>query len=295
MTEYRDYEYQIFTDATADLSEEMLDGLPHLEIIPMTLEIGGREYTYGPQGDISVDEFYRLQQAGNFASTSQINPSVFTEYFEPYLKQGKDILYLCFSSGLSGTLQSARMSMRELREKYPERTIVCVDTLCASVGEALLVHEVLKRQFQGMGMDEVFRWVVEHRIQVCHWFTVDTFDHLKHGGRVSAVSAAVGTVLQIKPLLHVDESGTLKVAEKPRGRKKAISSQLARMEQGWRPEISKTVVVGHGDSPDEARALMEAVALKFPEAEIYSADIGPIIGAHTGPGMLALIYVGDNR
>ncbi|MBQ7796080.1 MAG: DegV family protein [Lachnospiraceae bacterium] len=295
MTEYRDYKYQIFTDATSDLSDELLDGLPHLEVIPMTLEIGGREYIYGLQGDISVEEFYRLQRAGNFASTSQINPSVFTDYFEPYLKQGKDVLYLCFSSGLSGTLQSAQISMKELREKYPERIIICVDTLCASVGEALLVREALKRQSEGMGISELFRWVANHRLQVCHWFTVDTFDHLKHGGRVSAVSAAVGTVLQIKPLIHVDESGALKVVEKPRGRKKAISSQLARMEQGWQPEISKSVVVGHGDSPEAAGMLMGEIALKFPEAEIYTADIGPIIGAHTGPGMLALIYMGNNR
>lgn len=295
MEMHREYTYQIFADATADLSAEMLEGLPHLEMISMPLQIDGREYTYGMDGDITVNAFYALQREGKFASTSQVNPTVFEEYFEPYLMQGKDILYLAFSSGMSGTYQSACLSMEYLKEKYPERTLLCVDTLCGSVGEGLLVHEMLKRQQEGMGVDDLYCWGVDHRMKICHWFTVDTFEHLKHGGRVSAISAAVGTALQIKPMLRIDENGKLKVVEKPRGRKKAISSQLARMEKGWNPRISKTVVVGHGDCPEEARKLVDAIKEKFPEADIYTADIGPIIGAHTGPGMLALIYMGDNR
>lgn len=287
--------YQIFTDATADLSSGMMARLPSVEMSPMNVEIGGRIYTYGPQGDLSVQAFYQMQKTGNYATTSQINPDTYRSYFEPCLQSGKDILYLCFTSGMSGTIQSARLCLNELKEKYPDRTILCVDTLCASLGEGVLVQEAARRQAEGFSILELQNWVVEHRQQVCHWFTVDVFDHLKHGGRVSSAAAVVGTALQIKPLLHVDQEGKLAVAEKPRGRKQAIHAQLARMEWGWDPQISKTVAIGHGDCPDGARQLEESVRRQFPDAEIVKSDIGSIIGAHTGPGMLALIYWGVNR
>lgn len=287
--------YQIFTDATADLSLGFTEELATVKLIPMQVEIGGCEYTYGPSGNISAQEFYQLQRSGNFARTSQINPTVYFEYFEPCLRQGIDIIYLCFSSGMSGTIQSANLCMDELRQEYPERKIVCIDTLCASVGEGFLVCEAVRKQADGLTIDALTEWVMEHRLQVCHWFTVDTFDHLRHGGRVSSAAAVIGTALQIKPLLHVDEKGCLQVKGKPRGRKKAITSQLDRMEQGWEPEIGRLVVIGHGDNPAAAEQLRQSVAIRFPDAEIHIADIGPIIGAHTGPGMLALIYWGINR
>ena len=192
--------YQIFTDATADLSSGMMARLPSVEMIPMNVEIGGRIYTYGPQGDLSVQAFYQMQKTGNYATTSQINPDTYRSYFEPCLQSGKDILYLCFTSGMSGTIQSARLCLNELKEKYPDRTILCVDTLCASLGEGVLVQEAARRQAEGFSILELQNWVVEHRQQVCHWFTVDVFDHLKHGGRVSSAAAVVGTALQIKPL-----------------------------------------------------------------------------------------------
>ena len=287
--------YQIFTDATADLSANLMAGLPTVKIVPMQVEISGSIYTYGPDGNISVREFYQLQRSGGFAQTSQVNPSVYFECFEPCLRQGTDILYLCFSSGMSGTFEAARLCVEEMKQKYPERNIICLDTLCASVGEGFLVHEAARKQAEGLTIDELADWVMAHRLEVCHWFTVDTFDHLRHGGRVSSAAAAMGNVLQIKPLLHVDESGGLQVKGKPRGRKKAILTQLDKMEQGWTPEIGKLVVVGHGNDPDAADQLQRAVIERFPEAEIHVADIGPIIGAHTGPGMLALIYWGNNR
>lgn len=287
--------YQIFTDATADMNFSLPAELPAVGFIPMKLEIGGKEYTYGPSGTISAGEFYALQRAGNFGTTSQINPTVYSDCFEPCLQQGKDILYLCFTSGMSGTFQAAQLCAGELQEKYPNQKIICVDTLCASIGEGLLVQEAARKQGEGCSMEEVGQWVMEHRLQVCHWFTVDIFDHLRHGGRVSAASAFVGTALQIKPLLHVDEQGRLAVMEKPRGRKRAIAAQIARMEQGWQPEISSSIVIGHGDDPAAAAELKEAVEKRFPQAKIDVAEIGPIIGSHTGPGMLALVYWGKNR
>lgn len=288
--------YQIFTDATVDLSNDLLAGLPPLQIIPMQVTICGQEYTYGPDGDLDVEDFYRMQREGNFASTSQINPAVYRDYFEPALKQGKDILYLCFSSGLSGTIQSARVCIDELKEEYPDRRIICIDTLCGSVGQALLVHEALKKQAEGYSMKELVIWIEEHKQKICHWFTVDRFEHLKHGGRVSGAAAAFGTVLQIKPMLRINDVGTLEVVEKPRGHRKAMAAQINRMKQGWIPdEMGHTVIIGHGDCPDRAADLLYEVMHAFPKAEIYIADIGPVIGAHTGPGMLALIYWGNNR
>ena len=287
--------YQIFTDATADLCPGMMAGLPPVSILPMKLEIGGQEYVYGPGGTIDAARFYALQRQGRFASTSQINPSDYLAHFEPCLRRGQDILYLCFSTGMSGTFQSAMVCIEDLRREFPERKIFCIDTLCASAGEGFLVREAARKQQEGLTIEELTRWVTDHRMEICHWFTVDVFEHLRHGGRVSATAAVMGSALHIKPLLHVDEQGCLQVIEKPRGQKKAIAAQLKRMEQGWLPEQGHLVVIGHGDSPEAARQLEDAVLKQFPEAQTYLVEIGPIIGAHTGPGMLALIYWGSNR
>ena len=287
--------YRLFSDVTADVSEELMAGMPPVELVPMQVELGGENYTYGPGGNLTVAHFYAEQRAGKFASTSQINPMVYRECFEKVLKEGEDILYLCFSSGLSSTLQSANLCAQELREEYPERRLIVVDTLCAAVGEAMLVREAARKQQEGLSIEELAAWVEENRLKICHWFTVDSFDHLKHGGRVSAAAAVVGTMLQIKPLLHVDEEGKLRVAEKPRGRKQAIRTQVAHMKEGWMPEMGKLVVVGHGDCPEDGEQLKQAVLKEFPDADVRMANIGPVIGAHTGPGMLALIYWGNNR
>lgn len=287
--------YRIFTDATSDLTLELLKGLPKVEIIPMQVKINDQEYTYGPYGNLPIPVFYDLQRQGYFATTSQVNPQTYHYYFNRALMQGMDVLYLGFSSGLSGCMQSANICAEELKEKYPDRKITCIDTLCAAVGEGFLVLEAAKRQEEGMGIDDLANWVVENRMNVCHWFTVDVFDHLKHGGRVGAASAAMGTMLGIKPMLHVDEDGKLAVMEKPRGQKKAMEAQLKRMGAGWMPSIGQRVIIGHGDDLDKAKLLQAEVAKKFPNAEIQLAYIGPVIGAHTGPGMLALIYWGNNR
>jgi len=261
----------------------------------MQVEIGGKNYTYGTGGDISVHEFYSLQRQGNFATTSQINPEVYRQYFEPVLEAGKDIMYLCFSSGMSGTIQSANICIEELRSKYPERKIICIDTLCASVGEGFLVCEAAKKQAAGYSFEHLADWVISNRLNVCHWFTVDTFEHLKHGGRVSHISAAMGTLLNIKPMLHVDSAGKLAVAAKPRGTKQALALQLEKLTSGWTPKISRRILIGHCDNITTANQLKETIIKQIPKADVYIADIGPIIGAHTGPGMVAVIYWGSNR
>ena len=287
--------YQIITDATADLNEELLAGLPEVRIIPMHVQVNGKEYMFGPGGNITNEEFYAYLRSGQFATTSQINPETYREHFVAILKQGMDVLYLCFSSGMSKTIQSAQMAIAELQEEYPDRTILCLDTLCAAVGEGLFVMEAAWKQSQGMGIQELYSWLEDHRMNLCHWVTVDTFDHLKHGGRVSATSAAMGTLLGIKPLIHVDENGKLVAMGKPRGKKKALQALLSNMEKGWMSEISKQVIIGHGDSLEVAKELRDMVATRFPEAEIFIAPIGPIIGAHAGPGVMTVFFWGNNH
>lgn len=284
-------EYQIFTDATSDLNED----LETVKIIPMNVEIGDKEYVYGPQGNISCSEFYGLQKQGKYASTSQINVLEYEKYFEEALKEGKDVLYISFSSGMSGTYQTACLCKNELEESYPDNRIICIDSLCAAVGEGLLIKEVDKKKREGMSMDELVDWVENNKMHLCHWFTVDNFDHLKHGGRVSAVAATLGKTLNIKPLLRVDEEGKLRVVKKIRGRHKAMVAQVECIVKTWSPEISKSVVIGHGDDLKAAEELKEYVENKLPDAEIYISDIGPIIGAHTGPGVMVLAFWGTGR
>lgn len=287
--------YRIFTDATADLNAALQSGLPQIDVIPMEVQVGEASYTYGPQGNLTSDTFYAMLRDGQFASTSQINPQTYRKAFEKALKSGYDVLYLCFSSGLSSTINAAQMCIDDLKEEYPQRKIICIDTLCASIGEGLLVHEAARLQAAGLSIDELAQWVEQHRLQVCHWFTVDTFDHLKHGGRVSAASAAMGTILNIKPLLHVDESGKLQPMQKPRGQRQAMRKLISCMEVDWTPELSRRVIIGHGNSKENADVLANMISDRFPDAQVIIADIGPIIGAHAGPGVLALIYFGNNR
>ena len=287
--------YQIFTDATADLNEEMLWGLPNLEIIPMEVLVGGGAYIYGPKGNLTVNQFYRMQRDGAFASTSQISPETYRICFEPYLEAGQDVIYFGFSSGMSGTMNSAFICRQELEDEYPERNIICLDSLSGSVGLALLVVEALKRQAEGMDIEELAMWASANCLDVCHWFTVDNFEHLKHGGRVSNVAAVAGSVLNIKPLLHIDDEGKLKVVEKPRGHKAALKATLNKMETGWNPDLGNLVMIGHGDCLERAKECKNKILEQYPYAEVRIADIGPIIGAHTGPGMLAVIYWGNNR
>ena len=291
--------YRIFTDATVDLTPDLFQNLPEVSVIPMQVELFSkdRQETYLWESDktVSSKSFYHLQRNGFHAKTSQITPYTYTKQFEPYLKQGLDIIYFSFSSGMSGSFQAAELCARQLRETYPERHIFCIDTLCGSVGLGFFVWEAVLHQRSGLTIEELALWAETHRSYVCHWFTVDTFEHLRHGGRVSPAAATLGTVLNIKPMLHIDETGKLQVAEKPRGSRKAMSAQLKCMETGWMPEISRRIIIGHADCLDEAERLKTLVLNQFPDADIYLSEIGPVIGAHTGPGMLALIYWGTNR
>lgn len=288
--------YRLITDATADLTLEMTLGLPDIAVIPMEIVIEGIPYQYGPGGNITVDEFYAELRKGKFSSTSQVNPMTYEDFFVPFLEAGEDILYLCFTSGMSGMYQNAKQCTERLQKQFPERKIICIDTKCASLGEGFLVREALIKQANGASMEELVQWVYDNQIRICQWFTVDTFEHLKHGGRVSSTAAAIGTALQIKPLLHVSGDGELEVVDRTvRGTKRAINALLERFEKGWQSHQCNRIIVGHAGCPDVAEKLAWEIQNKYPYANIIVAPISPIIGSHTGPGMLGVVFWGQER
>lgn len=287
--------YRIIADASGDLTGELLNGIPSVDIIPMEVVLDGTSYTYGTEGNLSTEEFYRALRAGKTASTSQINPLVYREYFRKYLAEGYDVLYLGLTAALSGSLGNARMIAEELMEEFPGRKICCPDTCCASGGQGMLIRLCVRKQEEGYDLEQLVSFVEEKKDYCCHWFTVDTLEHLKRGGRISPTAAAIGTLLQVKPLLHVINDGSLEVAEKPRGSKKAMHAQLAHLEKGYRPEICPTICIAHADCEDRAREMKQLVLKNHPDAEVLISVIGPVIGAHVGPGMMMLGYWGDGK
>ena len=224
-------EYVIFTDATIDLPRDLVEQTK-LEVIPMEFDLDEKSYKFGGTGsELDTASFYQALRKGSVARTSQITPTTFIDYFKPVLEEGKDILYLAFSSGLSGTYDSSRIAIAELQEEYPDRKIISVDTLCAASGEGLLVYMAGRMRLEGKSIDEVAAYVEEKKMNVCHLISVDDLNHLKRGGRISATSATLGMALNIKPMLKVDENGKLVVTDKVRGKKKIEASFLDKFAQ----------------------------------------------------------------
>lgn len=286
-------EYIIATDSTADLPAEEFERLG-IEVVPMEFLVDGTPYKhYADAREMSLDVFYEKIKAGAKVGTAQINGYTYETAFTPILEQGKDILYLCFSSGLSGTYQASVLAAEELSGKYPERKIVTIDTRCASVGEGLLVYLAGLKKKEGLSMDELEAWVYENRLKVRHWFVVDDLDHLRQGGRISAAQAILGTALGVKPLLSVDAEGKLVNTAKLRGAKKILETFCTKIGTEGADSASQTVVIGHAANLELAKRL-EAVLLErgLIKAALI-ADIGPIIGSHVGAGMCALVYMSD--
>ncbi len=289
-----DNSYVIVSGATLDLPQSVIEEYG-LEVIPMNFSIGGKEYNYHPdEKEITCKEFYGKLRTGEESVTSQITPLVFKEVFGGFLKEGKDILYIAFSSGLSGTYNSARLMAEELSEKYPERNIVCIDSLCASVGEGLLLYLAGRLRKEGKTLEETAEWVRENHAKICHWFTVDDLNHLKRGGRLNSIEAVVGTALRIKPVLSVDQEGKLTVVAKVRGIKKGMEYLKERLVSDGINAKEQTVVVGHADAPEVAEQLKEQLLSEGLVKEVITANIGPIIGTHVGAGMFALTFLGEN-
>ena len=288
--------YQLITDATADLTQEMLQSLPEITIIPMEVVINDCIFNYGPQGNLSIHSFYDALRQNSYAMTAQPNPAIYRSYFESILQKGKDLIYLCFTSGLSNMYSNAKKCLQQLQSEYPDRRIYCVDTKCASIGEGFFVREALLRQQEGYSAEALIRWMNNFEPMICQWFTLSGFNHLKRGGRVSIPTAAIGNILKIKPLLHVSQEGKLEIVDPSiRGTNRAISVLSNRMEAGWQPSLCSQVLIGHGDCPEVAEKLAQKIQAQFPDANLSMAPIGPIIGAHTGPDILALVYCGTTR
>lgn len=278
--------YQIVTDATADMDWSLWD----VCVIPMRVHIDGETFSYGPNGNINVQNFYKALRQGAKTSTSQISPSEFSQVFEKHMVQGKDILYLAFSSGMSGTYQNACFSAAELMKRYPHRRIICVDTLSASVKEGYLVYEAVQKKKEGMKLDDLAEWVMEQRVRACCWFIVDDLEILKRGGRISTATALTGTALQVKPILEIDKEGHLQLIRKVRGRKNSIRSLFNYYKEERHESAGGNVVIGHGDCLADATMLGAAIQEEFPQTSIIITHVGPVIGAHTGPGMLTIAF-----
>ena len=288
-------EYVILSDSSCDLPAEMVEAM-QLRILPLTVSIGGAEYAdYPDERELSTERFYELLRSGLTAVTSAANAEAFFAEMAPILEGGKDILYIGFSSALSGTFQNAGIAAEELREKYPERTVLCMDSRCASMGQGLLLTLAVAAKNEGKSLQELKEYVEAVIPRLCHWFTVDDLHFLKRGGRISAATASVGTLLHIKPILHVDPEGRLVQMEKARGRKAAIEA-LSQKVAAYATEIeTQTVMISHGDSPEDAEKLAQKIRERLRPAGIIIHTVGPVIGAHSGPGTLSVFFLGTQR
>lgn len=284
--------YQIITDSGCDLPVNMLAELD-LKMVSLNLLFRGQTLEDSVNDDIR--DMYAALRQGEAASTSAVNPQRWASVMEPVLQEGKDILVIAFSSGLSTTCQSAQIAAKELQEAYPHRKIRVVDSLCASLGQGLLVWYACKKRDGGMELEELTKWVEENRFHLCHWFTVDDLMYLKRGGRVSAATAIVGTMLNIKPILHVDDEGHLINVGKVRGRKASMDAMIRKMEELALPGENDTVFICHGDCIADARYLENILRQKLGVKEVIIGYTGAVIGSHSGPGTLALFFLGQHR
>lgn len=284
--------YVIITDSSSDLCKEILCD-PDLAMIQLDVLVEGEE----PKANCDIDtkEFYNKLRDKKSATTSAVNIDAFLAVFEPYLNDGTDVLYLGFSSGLSGTYNAGLVAAKELAEKYPERKIYAVDTLAASLGQGLLVDYAVKLKNDGADIETVRDFVEENKLNLCHWFTVDDLFFLKRGGRVSATTAVVGSMLSIKPVLHVDNDGKLISVSKARGRKAAIDALFSKMGETGTDLEGQTVFISHGDCIDDANYLANKIKEKYSVKDVVIGYVGPVIGAHSGPGTLALFFLGTHR
>ena len=286
-------EFVLMTDSCCDLSQQMVEDLG-LVVLPLSVLQEGKEYRdYPDHRELDPKVFYQKLRAGAMGSTSAANVESFREAMEPILQAGKDILSINFSSALSTTCQSAAMAARELGEQYPEGKMIVIDSLCASLGQGMLVYLAAQEKAKGKSIDEVADFVRETIPHLCHWFTVDDLNHLKRGGRVSAAAALFGTMLQMKPVLHVDDEGRLIPVSKVRGRKASIKALLDKMEE--LALDTETVFISHGDCLEEVEEMAQAIRERFGTKNIVINYVGPVIGNHSGPGTVALFFLGKHR
>ena len=284
--------FVITADSTVDLPKAFLEE-KQVPVVSLSYIIDGATYKDGE--GLTSKEFYDKIREGAMPTTSQVNPEQARDLFEPILKEGTDILHIAFTSGLSGTYNSCRIAAEELSEEYPDRKIVVVDSLCAASGGGMLLYKAIELKEQGKSFDEIVTWVEENKLHVCHDVTVDDLFHLHRGGRVSKASAVVGTIIKIKPIIHVNDEGKLIVIGKERGRKKALQTLVERMEEKSQGFENDIVMITHGDALEDAEYVKGLIQDKFGITNIMINPLGTVIGSHTGPGVIALFYMGNRN
>ena len=288
-------EYVLFTDSCCDLPHSLAEEM-QIVVQPLCVHVDDATYrNYLDEREIKYRDFYALIPKAKDLKTSAVNQQEFMDAMEPFLQQGKDILYIGFSSGLSGTYSAGVLAAQELLEKYPDRTILTVDTLCASLGQGMLCYYAWLKKQEGMTIQEVHSYLEENKMKMCHWFTVNDLFHLKKGGRVSATTALLGSMLSIKPVMHVDDEGHLTLVSKARGRKASIRQLVQEMKQTAIDPENQVVFISHGDVQEDAEYLAELVKNEMHVKDVIIGYVGPVIGAHSGPGTLALFFFGTKR
>ena len=285
-------EFVIVSDSTVDLPKEYLQS-KQVPIISLSYIMDG--VTYEEMDGLSHKEFFEKLRAGSLPTTSQINPEQAREALELFAKEGKDILYIGFSSGLSGSYNSVRMAAEDLKEEYPDINIITIDSLCACMGEGLLLYKALELKEHGMSMEEIAKWVEANKLHICHNVTVDDLNHLHIGGRISKTTAVVGSMIKIKPIIHMSDEGKLVVIGKERGRKKSLVSIVDRMEKQMQGYDNDIVMITHGDCIEDAEFVKKQVEERFGIQNVMINGIGSVIGSHTGAGVVAVFFMGDKR
>lgn len=288
-------DFMILTDSCCDLTPELSEELG-LTVIPLSLEMGGATYrNYLDGREIGFHDFYERIRAGATATTSAVSVGNFEEAMAKAAEADKDVLCLCFSSALSTTYQSAVIAAGEMAEAHPEAKFLVVDSLCASLGQGLFAYLCALEKAKGRTLEEVYDFAMETRGKVCHWFTVDDLNHLKRGGRISAATALFGTMLSIKPVMHVDDEGRLIPISKARGRKASLLALVDKMAETAIDPKNQTVFISHGDCLADAEFVADEVRRRFGTQDIRINYVGPVIGNHSGPGTLALFFLGSKR
>ncbi len=286
--------YHIITDSAIDMQAPWVEAQQNFAVVPLAYMLDGQAYT--PDGsDAEAKRIYALLREGKNITTSQVPPGLWADAFRAVLAKGEDVLAIAFSSGLSGTCASAMAAADEVRSEYPDRKIRVVDSLCASAGEGLLVHYAIKNREQGMSIEENAAWVERNVQNVLHWFTVNDLMHLYRGGRVSAASAYIGTLAHIKPIMYMDATGKLALWEKAAGRKRSIHVLADKVRQHIVNPEGQIILISHGDCAEEAQPLADAIQAALPVAEVRLSYVGSVIGAHTGPGVIAVFCLGNGR
>ncbi len=286
--------FEIVTDSSANLTDEMIKK-HNIHIISLTVRVDGRDFKSYKNGETTDRKmFYDMMRDGKELLTSQINPADCANLFREILSRGNDVLYVCFSSTLSGTYQVAMLTAEDMAPEYPKRKILVLNSLSAALGEGMLVLRAAQMRDEGAAIDETFAHLNSIKLRVCHWFTVDDLKYLKRGGRIPAATQIVGTMLNIKPIFHMDNNGRLTTAGKVRGRRAALNELVNRLREQIEEPEKQTLYIAYADCPDDAEYLRETLSELNP-ADIVISILDPVIGSHTGPGTISVYFFGRER